>query len=134
MRVTREPCACGRTHGRVWPLGRKGDEVVVGGARCCPATSGRAVELVDETQAGLFQIVRTGREMDALRLRVGYATEGPKGLADLKTRVTDSVANAVGVQPEIELVENADAAPPGPAAQDPACDEGVRTEEGPDER
>jgi phenylacetate-CoA ligase len=66
-----------------------------------------AIELVDETQAGLFQIVRTGREMDALRLRVGYATEGPKGLADLETRVTDSVASAVGVQPEVELVENA---------------------------
>jgi len=107
VRVTRAPCACGRTHGRVTPLGRKGDEVVVDGVSVLPGDIWGAIELVDETQAGLFQIVRTGREMDALRLRVGYATEGPKGLADLKTRVTDSVASAVGVQPEIELVENA---------------------------
>ena len=107
VRVTREPCACGRTHGRVTPLGRKGDEVVIDGVSVLPGDIWGAVELVDETQAGLFQIVRTGREMDALRLRVGYATEGPKGLADLKTRVTDSVASAVGVQPEVELVENA---------------------------
>jgi phenylacetate-CoA ligase len=107
VRVTREPCACGRTHGRVTPLGRKGDEVVIDGVSVLPGDVWAAIELVDETQAGLFQIVRTGREMDALRLRVGYATEGPKGLADLRTRVTDSVASAVGVAPEIELVENA---------------------------
>jgi phenylacetate-CoA ligase len=107
VRVTREPCACGRTHGRVTPLGRKGDEVVIDGVSVLPGDIWGAIELVDETQSGLFQIVRTGREMDALRLRVGYATEGPKGLADLKTRVTDSVASAVGVQPEVELVENA---------------------------
>ncbi len=114
VRVTREPCACGRTHGRVTPLGRKGDEVVVDGVSVLPGDIWGAIELVDETQAGLFQIVRTGREMDALRLRVGYAVEGPKGLADLKTRVTDSVASAVGVQPEIELVENAVLLRPGP--------------------
>jgi len=107
VRVTREPCACGRTHGRMTPLGRKGDEVVIDGVSVLPGDIWSAVELVDETQAGLFQIVRTAREMDTLRLRVGYATEGPKGLADLKTRVTDSVASAVGVQPDVELVENA---------------------------
>jgi phenylacetate-CoA ligase len=106
VRVTREPCACGRTHGRMTPLGRKGDEVVIGGVSVLPGDIWGAVELVDETQAGLFQIVRTAREMDTLRLRVGYATEGPKGLADLRTRVTDSVAGAVGVQPDVELVEN----------------------------
>jgi phenylacetate-CoA ligase len=107
VRVTREPCACGRTHGRMTPLGRKGDEVVIDGVSVLPGDIWSAVELVDETQAGLFQIVRTAREMDTLRLRVGYATEGPKGLADLKTRVTESVASAVGVQPDVELVENA---------------------------
>jgi phenylacetate-CoA ligase len=107
VRVTREPCACGRTHGRMTPLGRKGDEVVIDGVSVLPGDIWGAIELVDETQAGLFQIVRTAREMDTLHLRVGYATEGPKGLADLKTRVTDSVASAVGVQPDVELVENA---------------------------
>jgi phenylacetate-CoA ligase len=37
---------------------------------------------------------------------VGYASEGPHGLGDLRTRVTDAVHAAVGVAPEVELVEN----------------------------
>ncbi len=45
--------------------------------------------------------------MTRLRLRVGYQSEGPKGLADLRTRVTDAVGAAVGVVPEVELVESA---------------------------
>lgn len=107
VRVTHQECACGRTHGRVWPLGRKGDEVVVDGRSVLPGDVWSAVEGIDETAAGLFQVVRTAREVDALRLRVGYATEGPKGLDDLRTRVTDAVHAAVGVQPDVELVENA---------------------------
>lgn len=106
VRVTREPCACGRTHGRVWPLGRKGDEVLVAGRSVLPGDLWGAIEDVPETSAGLFQVVRTGREVDVLRLRVGYAREGAKGLADLRRRVTESVAAAVGVEPEVELVEH----------------------------
>lgn len=107
VRITTEPCACGRTHGRVWPLGRKGDEVVVEGVSVLPGDVWAAVEGVDETAAGLFQIIRSGREIDKLRLRVGYATEGPKGLDDLRTRVTDAIHEAVGVAPDVELVEHA---------------------------
>jgi len=79
---------------------------VVNGVSVLPGDVWPAIENVDETSAALFQIVRTGREMDALVLRVGYASEGPKGLADLRTRVTDSVAAAIGFEPDIELVEN----------------------------
>jgi phenylacetate-CoA ligase len=107
VRITREPCACGRTHGRMWPLGRKGDEVVVEGVSVLPGDVWAAIEVVDETAAGLFQIVRPQREVEQLVLRVGYANEGPKGLADLRTRVTDSVHEAVGVAPHVELVEHA---------------------------
>lgn len=106
VRLTREPCACGRTHGRIWPLGRKGDEVVVQGRSVLPGDVWAAVESVPETDAGLFQVVRPRRELDRLHLRVGYAREGRRGLDDLRTRVTDAVAAAVGVPVEIELVEN----------------------------
>jgi phenylacetate-CoA ligase len=106
VRLTRERCACGRTHGRIWPLGRKGDEVMVDGRSVLPGDVWEAVEAVPETEAGLFQVIRTGREVDRLRLRVGYSSEGARGLSDLRTRVTDAVHAAVGMAPEIELVPN----------------------------
>jgi phenylacetate-CoA ligase len=106
VRITHEQCACGRTHGRVWPLGRKGDEVVVEGRSVLPGDLWEAVERVPETSAGLFQVIRTQREVDRLRLRVGYATSGARGVGDVRTRVTESVHDAVGIEPDVELVDN----------------------------
>jgi phenylacetate-CoA ligase len=37
---------------------------------------------------------------------VGYDTDGARGSADLRTRVTDAVHAAVGVEPDVELVSN----------------------------
>lgn len=103
-RLSRERCACGRTHARLWTLGRKGDEVVVDGRSVLPRDVWEGVEAVDECAAGLFQIVRTSREVERLRLRVGHrgATPAP-GLAD---RVADSVLEHTGVRPEVLLVPN----------------------------
>ena len=106
VRRTLAPCACGRTHGRVWPLGRKGDEVVVEGRSVLPTDVWHAIELVDETSSGIFQIIRPQREVDVLQLRVGYRDDGKKGLGDLRERVTASVADALGIVPDVELVTN----------------------------
>lgn len=106
VRITREPCPCGRTHGRTWPLGRKSDEVVVDGRSVLPGDLWEAIEGVPETSAGLFQVIRTGRDVDRLRLRVGYADDGARGIGDLRSRVTDAVHAAVGVEPDVELVTN----------------------------
>ncbi|HKA92962.1 MAG TPA: phenylacetate--CoA ligase family protein [Acidimicrobiia bacterium] len=114
VRITHDRCACGRTHGRVWPLGRKGDEVVVDGRSVLPGDLWSAIEAVPETGAGLFQVIRAGREVDRLRLRVGYATDGARGPADLRTRVTESVHRAVGIEPDVELVANEELLRQGP--------------------
>jgi phenylacetate-CoA ligase len=113
VEVTRAVCGCGRTHGRLWPLGRKGDEVVIDGRSVLPRDVWAAVESIDETAAGLFQIVRGDREVDCLRLRVGHdgSTADPTGLS---TRLAAAVAGAVGVEPEIELVPDADLLALGP--------------------
>jgi phenylacetate-CoA ligase len=105
VRVTRATCACGRTHARMWPLGRKGDEVVVQGLSVLPGDLWPAIEAVPETRAALFQVVRTGRECDVLRLRVGFAGDGEPP-AGLRLRVCESVHAAVGVEPDVELVPN----------------------------
>ena len=86
----------------VWGVSR----VVVDGRSVLPGDLWEAVERVPETSAGLFQVIRAGREVDRLRLRVGYATEGARGVGDLRTRVTDSVHEAVGIAPDVELDAN----------------------------
>jgi phenylacetate-CoA ligase len=88
----------------VWPLGRKGDELLVDGVSVLPGDVWGAVESVDETN-GLFQMIRPAREVDALQLRVGYSTEGSGGLPALRARVEDAVEKAVGIRPEVDLVE-----------------------------
>jgi len=106
VRLTRARCGCGRTHGRIWPLARKTDEVVVEGRSVVPTDVWAAVESVPATSAGFFQLIRPQREVDVLRLRVGYRSP----LAEPEGAVRDAVANAVfeavGLVPAIELVPN----------------------------
>jgi len=104
VRLTREPCACGRTHMRMWPIGRKGDEVVVQGKTILPIDVWAAVESVEACAMGLFQVVRSAREVDTLRLRVGYA--GPANEAAVRDDVQAAVFAETGVVPEVDLVPN----------------------------
>jgi phenylacetate-CoA ligase len=112
-RFTRERCGCGRTHARLWTLGRKGDETIVDGRSVLPRDIWAAVESLDECSAGLFQMIRPQRQLDQLRLRVGYAGS-PPSLSALCDRVADSVEASVGVRPEVELVPNEDLLKLGP--------------------
>jgi len=50
----------------------------------------------------LFQVIRPARNVDHLRLRVGWTGEGDR--AAVASRVADAVAAAVGVSPVVELV------------------------------
>ena len=127
VRVTREPCACGRTHGRVWPLGRKGDEVVVEGTSVLPGDVWAAVEGVDETSAGLFQVVRTGREVDtpALARRVrDRRAKGPRRPADPRDRRGARGGRRAARR---RARRERGAAAPRAAAQDSPGDQSMRT-------
>jgi phenylacetate-CoA ligase len=108
IRMTREPCGCGRTHARFWPVGRKGDETVVAGRSLVPMDIWRALEQVPETATALFQLVRPAREIDELRLRVGYDPELTTSVADLHDRVSEVITAAVGVSPLLELLPEPD--------------------------
>lgn len=109
---TEEKCGCGRTHARYWPLGRVGDEILVGDQSILPRDVWNAIEDVPETSAGLFQIIRPQRVLEELKLRVGY--DGAPDRVDLAGRVADAVEAAVGVRPEVELIENAEIVKLGP--------------------
>jgi phenylacetate-CoA ligase len=114
VRLTRVPCPCGRTHARLWPVGRKGDGVEVEGRTILPVDLWAAVESVGECSRGLFQIVRTAPQMDRLVLRVGYAPGGTDRLDGVRDDVMGAVAGLVGLVPEVELVPEAELLRLGP--------------------
>jgi phenylacetate-CoA ligase len=105
VRLDRGTCGCGRTHVRLWPVGRAGDLTVVQGKAVMPLEIWGVVEKFDETRSALFQIVRPQRELDRLRIRVGYAEERTRNLDDLRQRLAAAIEEAVGVVPELEFVE-----------------------------
>lgn len=108
IRMTKDPCACGRTHARFWPVGRKGDETVIDGRSFVPTDIWRALELIPETATALFQLVRPAREIDELKIRVGYDPERTSSVPDLADRVSAAIADAVGVPPLLELLPESD--------------------------
>ncbi|MBC2592350.1 phenylacetate--CoA ligase family protein [Rhodococcus aetherivorans] len=104
VRVTRERCACGRTHMRQWPLGRLGDLMMVRGKPVTVSDIWGAVESVPETAAGVFQVVRTASQMDSLTIRVGYSPDTSSALDDMTDRVGKAVWSALGVETNLELM------------------------------
>jgi phenylacetate-CoA ligase len=115
VRATTTPCRCGRTGMRLWPVGRKGDEVIVDGTAVLPMDIWRAVESVPESAAGYFQLIRTAREMPKLKVRVGHDRKlVNRPLTALVGDLTDAIAQSVGVVAEIELVDNEDLLRLGP--------------------
>jgi phenylacetate-CoA ligase len=106
VEIDRSPCACGRTHARIWTIGRKGDEIVVDGVSVLPIDVWGAIEAINACRLGLFQIVRPTRQVDTLRLRVGYQDTPDARLASLRDDVAGAVLAATGVAPQVELVPN----------------------------
>jgi len=105
VRLDRGMCGCGRTHVRQWPIGRAGDLTLVQGKSVMPLEIWPVVEQFDETRSALFQVIRPQREVDRLRIRVGYAPERTRNLDDLSQRLAAAVQSAVGVLPELEFIE-----------------------------
>lgn len=110
VRISTGTCPCGRTSPRIWALGRGGDETVVAGRPVLPHEVWTAVEQVDETRTGLFQIIRPQREVDRLRIRVGYDASGladseQVDTGDLARRLTEVVSAVIGISPTLVEIE-----------------------------
>jgi phenylacetate-CoA ligase len=88
---------------RQWPLGRTGDETIVQGRAILPTDVWTAIERCRETETALFQIIRPARELEELRLRVGYNVDRTRDVGDLDARLRAAVLDVVGVEPVIEL-------------------------------
>ncbi|EHB50332.1 phenylacetate-CoA ligase [Mycolicibacterium rhodesiae JS60] len=104
VRVSRAPAPCGRTHARMWVLGRVGDEIRVAGKALVLADIWRHVEELPECSDALFQVVKHAVEMESLRIRIGYAPDRTVDIEDLHKRVTIQLENGLGVTVDAELL------------------------------
>ena len=113
--MDRSVCACGVTHARFHVLGRKGDQIMVGRIGILPPQVQHVVEGIEESRAGLFQIIRTDRQMDALRVRIGYdrrlLSDSPEGFAE---RARVSLMSTLGVPTVVEATPNEELLKLGP--------------------
>ncbi|UGQ11234.1 phenylacetate--CoA ligase family protein [Yinghuangia sp. ASG 101] len=103
VRVSKETCGCGRTHARMWVAGRRGDETIVGGRPVVLRDIWQTVEDHPETSGGVFQLVRGQREVETLRVRVGYDPAITADLAELNARLATALRERTGVDPVLEL-------------------------------
>ena len=89
--------------------------MVVAGRSILPRDLLGPIEELPETSAGLFQIVRSQREMDVLRLRVGHDPAAlKKGADELSGRMQDLLQERFGLPVHVELVTNAELLKLGP--------------------
>ena len=79
----------------------------------------RALEGVPETATALFQLVRPAREIDELKVRVGYDPDTTTSVADLRDRVSEAITAAVGVPPVLELLPSRSCSPAAAAGNYP---------------
>jgi phenylacetate-coenzyme A ligase PaaK-like adenylate-forming protein len=103
VRITREPAPSGRTHARMWVLGRSGDEMIVGGKAVMLADVWQLIESVPELGDGIFQVIRYADAMDRLRIRAGYPPERTGDLGELRQRATGVLESGLGVGADVEL-------------------------------
>lgn len=103
VRITREPAPSGRTHSRMWVLGRSGDEMMVAGKPVMLSEVWQLVESVPELSDGIFQVVRYADAMERLRLRAGYSPDRTGDLEELCERATGVLEAGLGTPADVEL-------------------------------
>jgi len=103
VRITREPAPSGRTHARMWMLGRSGDETIVGGTAVMLSEVWQLIESIPELGDGIFQVVRSAAAMERLRIRAGYPPERVGDLDELRQRATGVLGTGLGVGVDVEL-------------------------------
>lgn len=102
VRITREPAPSGRTHARMWVLGRSGEEMLVAGKPVMLSEVWQLVESIPELGDGIFQVVRYAEAMDRLQVRAGYPPDRTGDLEELQRRATAVLEAGLGVPVDVE--------------------------------
>ncbi|MEE6174931.1 phenylacetate--CoA ligase family protein [Mycobacterium sp. 050134] len=104
VRATRHPSDNGRTHTRIWVLGRAGDAIRIGAKSLVLNDIWGPVESLPECGDALFQIVKYAPEMDELRIRIGYTPEKTSDVDELRSRAVAVLEEKLCVKSVVELM------------------------------
>lgn len=109
VRMTHEPCRCGRTHSRFYLLGRISDQLQVAGVSILPTQLWQIIEQVDQTATAVFQIVHSGAaDVTQLVLRIGYESLEGLSVQELNAILSRRIQDGTGLAPRIQLLPAAD--------------------------
>ena len=119
------PCACGRTTTRLNFLGRVGYRVRVQGMTVFPVEVQRVLEQWPEVDHGLFQIVRTGPDMQRLSLRVGTRAGEIADPGGLRGIIEETMGESLRLPVRIDYVDAEELLALGPPHKIPRIHEGA---------
>ncbi len=120
-----DTCICGRTHARLFYLGRKGFIVKVRGRMVFPNEITLILEDVEGADHGLFQIVKYAEDMEGLRLRIGYYPETENRLEEVNRVITSKVEESLGMKTEVNFVKAEELLAFGPPHKVPRIHKGT---------
>jgi phenylacetate-CoA ligase len=106
-RLTREPCACGRTGTRALGgfVGRADDMLNVRGVTLFPSALEDAVRRVPEVGEEFEVVLTSQRELDVLTLRVECRPDVPDGDREIVAkRIENEVVSRCELRPVIEVL------------------------------
>ena len=100
--MSTEKCPCGRTSTRSHWLGRRNDEVIIGGKSIFAIEIKEIVDTIPGIDHGIFQMVKYSDNMDKLRLLL--ADKGGKRVEDISEKLKFEIEKTLDVKSEIEFI------------------------------
>ncbi|MGI6607167.1 MAG: phenylacetate--CoA ligase family protein [Peptococcia bacterium] len=108
--LTKEPCACGRTHIRMTKIyGRTDDMLIIRGVNVFPSQVEAAILEVGDVEPHYLLIVDRVGSLDELEVQVEVSpkmfSDKIRGLEDLTKKIKHNVESVLGISVKIKLVE-----------------------------
>ncbi|HHY06237.1 MAG TPA: phenylacetate--CoA ligase [Clostridia bacterium] len=108
--LTKEPCACGRTHVRMHKvMGRTDDMLVIRGVNVFPSQVESVILEIGGTEPHYLLIVDRKGSMDELEVQVEVSPEmfsdQVRGLEDLERKIRHRLQSLLGISAKVKLVE-----------------------------
>ena len=104
IRMTEEPCPCGRTHDRATILGRTIWLIDIRGKKIMPIDIQRIFEEFPETAQAAFTILKKAESMAKLEIRASFDKNITTNPLRLKSQIEERIGRKLEIESEIEWI------------------------------